>query len=169
MSLKRAFLFPLTVFVLLIILFTAVGYLFVRHDAPDYVVVNNQKLFEGFNMSKEMKRVGEREFQYRKASLDSLYRNLQEPALAAEEKKILLEEFTARKDELDQFSQSFASEESAKIWSRIESYTLDFSKENHYSLILGSENKRNVLYASEERDITAALLNYINKKYEGHK
>lgn len=118
-------------------------------------------------MTKEMKRIGEKEFNTRKLVLDSLYTKLQSPTIFQEEKKILLQQFAQEKEEFEQFNQNFATEEYSKIWTRIHGYVNEFSKEKKYQLVLGSDKNGNVLYANEKIDITAELLTYINKKYEG--
>ena len=133
------------------------------------VYVDNNKLFEGFNMTKEMKRVGEKEFNARKKGLDLMYSKLQSQSILEEDKKTIMQQFIRAKEELEQFNQSFATEESSKIWSRIHGYTANFSQENKYQLIIGSQNKQTVLFASENVDVTNELLTYINKKYEGIK
>jgi len=133
------------------------------------VYVDNNKLFENFNMTKELKKSGEREFQFKKAVTDSLYTKLQHPDLSSSDKKIVMQEFLFQKEELERFNQYFAVEQSSKIWARIKSYSSEFAKENKYQLVIGSDNKANVLFADEEIDVTNNLLIYINKKYEGLK
>lgn len=141
----------------------------VLEPSKKIVYVDNVKLFDGFIMTKEMKRVGEKEFNARKNSLDVLYSKLQSQTISEGEKKILMQQFIQGKEELEQFNQSFATEETSKIWSRIDGYTSEFSQENKYQLIIGSQNKQSVLFADENIDVTNELLTYINKKYEGFK
>lgn len=153
----------------LFLIFLVVG-LFLFKDSKTnskIVYVDNNKLFEGFNMTKEMKRVGEKEFNSQKTVLDSLYSKLQSPILSEMEKKVVMQQFIQEKEVLEQFNQNFATEQSSKIWTRINSYTADFSKEKKYQLIISSENKRAILYADETVDVTNELLTYLNKKYEG--
>lgn len=133
----------------------------------EIVYVDTVKLFDGFVMTKEMKRVGEKEFNSRKLVLDNLYSNLQSPTISASEKKELMEQFIQGKEELEQFNQTFAAEQTTKIWSRIKSYTAEFSKDKNYQLVVGSDNKQAVLFADEKIDVTNDLLTYLNKKYEG--
>lgn len=133
----------------------------------DIVYVDNIKLFDGFNMTKEMKKIGETQFNSQKAQIDSLYIKIQKSAPA--EQQTLMKEYITRKESLTQFNQEFAFEESRKIWKRLEGYIGEFSKEKNYSLIVGSEKKQDVLYASDEVDITNELINYVNSKYEGAK
>jgi outer membrane protein len=133
----------------------------------EIVYVDSVKLFDGFVMTKEMKRVGEKEFNSRKLVLDNLYSNLQSPTISASEKKNLMQQFIQGKEELEQFNQAFAAEQTDKIWSRIKSYTSEFSKDKNYQLVIGSDNKQAVLFADEKIDVTNDLLIYLNKKYEG--
>jgi outer membrane protein len=133
------------------------------------VYVDNEKLFDNFNMTKELKRLGEKEFNSKKTITDSLYKKINSSEIPLSEKKVLMQKFMQSKEELEQFNQNFAVEETTKIWSRIHSYTAEFSKENKYQLVIGSQNKQSVLFADENIDVTNKLLIYINKKYEGLK
>lgn len=153
----------------LLISLLAICVIYIYSKNSKIVYVDNDKLFESFNMTKELKNVGEKEFNFKKAMVDSLYTSLQSPTLSSTDKKIVMQQFIQQKEELEQFNQYFASEQSSKIWARIKSYSSEFSKENKYQLIIGSENKINVLYADETIDVTKDLLTYINKKYEGLK
>lgn len=141
---------------------------FIANNSPKIVFVDNVKLFDGFNMTKELKKRGEQEFNSRKKVLDSLYAVLQQEGASEIQKEAITRELIAKKQEFEAFNQQFATEESAKIWSRINGYTSDFSKEKNYDFILGSENKRSVLFAKETVDITNELIIYVNKKYEGN-
>jgi outer membrane protein len=136
---------------------------------PKIVYVDNIKLFDNFNMTKELKKSGEKEFNIKKATVDSLYAKLQYPEIPPSDKKVLMQQFVQQKEELEQFNQYFAAEQSSKIWARIKSYSVEFSNENEYQLIIGSENKINVLFANEDIDVTNNFITYINKKYEGLK
>lgn len=152
---------------LLIVLLT-IFILYKFLDSSEKIVyVDNNILFEEFRMTKEMRKKGEKEFNDKKVYLDSLYLNLQRQDIAQETKEIMTKEFIAKREEFDQFNQSFAVTESEKIWSRIISYSKTFSKENNYKIIVGSNEKRNVLFADESLDVTKKLLDYVNKKYAG--
>lgn len=141
---------------------------FVKSDKK-IVFVNNSRLFDGFNMTKEMKRLGEKEFNFRKSSLDSLYSKLQTPEKSNEEKKLLMNQFIERKQELEKFNDYFSSEQSLKIWSRIHGYVEEFSKEKQYQLVIGADNTKAILFVDKNTDVTDELIVYINKKYEGIK
>lgn len=151
---------------MLCLIFFLIGFTFVKSSSK-IVYVDTVKLFDGFIMTKELKRNGEREFNTRKAMLDSIYSKLQSSSVSQSEKEMLTGQLLQGKEEFDHFNQTFGSNETFRIWSRIRSYTEDFSKENNYKLIIGSENKTTVLYGDENSNITKQLLIYINRKYEG--
>lgn len=164
-SIKQLFFINLS---LLLLLGGFVGYKsFFKKNSVVYA--DNVKLFDGFQMTKEMKRVGEKEFNARKLIVDSLYAETQRADVSEAEKARLVQQFVQNRDQLEQFGQQFASEEAAKIWSRIKSYTETFAAENGYELIVGSDERKTVLYADESVDITPELIHYINTKYEGLK
>jgi outer membrane protein len=154
-----------SILILFILLF--IGYSHFFGSNIKVVYVDNVKLFDGFNMTKEMKRVGEKQFNSRKTALDSLYARLQSPTISEKDKKTLMPQFIQGKQELEQFNQNFANVEVTKIWSRIHDYTAEFSEQNRYKLILGSDSKQSVLFAHDDVNITAELLLFINRKYEG--
>lgn len=153
-------------YVLIVFLTIIIAFQFFRENRT-IVYIDSVKLFEGFSMTKEMKRVGEKEFNSRKALLDNLYSSLQDPSLSVLQKKEMMQQFIQGKEELEHFNQIFASEQTSKIWSRIKSYTNEFSKDHNYKLVVGSDNKQIILFADEKIDVTNDLLVYLNKKYEG--
>lgn len=126
--------------------------------------VDNVKLFDGFSMTKQMKSIGEKEFNKKKKEVDSLYIIVQN---AASSNKSTTEIFIKKREDLEKFNQEYAINEVEKIWSRINVYSNEFSEQKGYTIVIGSDNKRNVLYASKKIDITNDLLAYMNNKYEG--
>lgn len=133
----------------------------------EIVYVDNNRLFNGFNMTKDLKRTGALQFKVKKATIDSLYFKIQN--IKGIERQYIMKEFITKKEELEKFNQEFAYQESQKIWKRLHSYIDEFSGLNSYQLIIGSENEQTVLHASSKLDKTNDLINYVNLKYEGAK
>ncbi|WP_281635412.1 OmpH family outer membrane protein [Flavobacterium marginilacus] len=159
----------LTIFIVLTIIFNTFSALKFFEQNKKIVYVDNLKIFEKFNMTIEMKKIGDKEFNIQKLRIDSLFSKVQSPLISNDDKELTMQQLIQAKDELEKFNKKFAYEESSKIWIRIKSYSSEFAKENGYNLIIGSENKTNILFADEEIDVTTDLLTYINKKYEGLK
>ena len=53
------------------------------------------------------------------------------------------------------------------ILKQINQYTLEYGKEHGYDYIFGASGNGSLMYATDAKDITKEVLNYINKKYEG--
>ncbi len=137
-------------------------------NSEKIVYVDNQKLFDNFQMTKDLKKIGEVEFNSKKKEIDSLYLRVQ-GNLSESEKESLMKLLISKREEFDYFNQTYASSEAMKIWNRIDSYVLKFSEEKEYKIIIGANSKRDVLYVDKKIDITQELTEYINKKYEGFK
>ncbi|MFK7048442.1 OmpH family outer membrane protein [Flavobacterium columnare] len=134
--------------------------------SPDVVCVDNAKLFEGFNMTKEMKKAGEHEFRTQKAVLDSLYAKINTPG--NENNQNLNKEFILKRNEFEQASQAFVMQESAKIWKRLQEYVQEYAVQKNYQIVIGSTEQQQIIYANSKADITLDLIQFSNQKYEGN-
>jgi outer membrane protein len=159
----------LHIFNIILILFLTLFFVKDRFfNSEKIVYVDNQKLFDNFQMTKDLKKIGEVEFNSKKKEIDSLYLRVQ-GNLSESEKESLMKLLISKREEFDYFNQTYASSEAMKIWNRIDSYVLKFSEEKEYKIIIGANSKRDVLYVDKKIDITQELTEYINKKYEGFK
>lgn len=134
-------------------------------ENSEVVYVDNVKLFEAFNMTKEMKKKGETIFQAQKIRLDSIYSILNKSSQINNEE--LKNKFILEKNAFEETSQQYALQESDKIWVRLNDYIKDYSSTKGYKIILGSTNQQQVLFAAPEIDITNELITFVNKRYEG--
>lgn len=129
------------------------------------VYVDNIKLFEAFNMTKEMKKRGEVQFLSQKNRLDSMYKSIIK--LPIDKQESMSKQFVLERNELEQITQQFAIQESEKIWKRLNEYIKEYSSNKSYKIVLGSTNQQQVLYADSDADITNDLITFVNKRYEG--
>lgn len=54
-----------------------------------------------------------------------------------------------------------------QIWKQINEYVEQFGSTSGYDLILGIKGEGNVMYGTQELNVTEEVLNYINRKYAG--
>lgn len=154
-------------FINFIVSFVLIVYLLISHNKPAQVVVaDNQKVFDGFKMTIEAKREGEKIFNQNKKVLDSIYARLQDPSTPASEKQQLTEQVVAGREQLQDFNENYAAQQSDKAWSRITSYMAEFAREKGYEIVVG-KGTSNVLYAEDSKDVTHELIAFLNQKYEG--
>ncbi|WP_298892446.1 OmpH family outer membrane protein [uncultured Psychroserpens sp.] len=126
--------------------------------------VNNVKLFNEFQMTKEMRAIGERQMQEKSKTLDDLVSNYQsiEDKTSETAKNIQNKIITLNK-ELQEFQQGYFNSVNEKITDRLDAYLKEFGKAKDLKLILGS----NILYAKDAIDITDEALLYVNERYSG--
>ena len=68
---------------------------------------------------------------------------------------------------VDQQSQELQEQDgelTGAVMNQVHGYTKEFAKEKGYDFILG-QKEDNVLFGKEEADVTEALIEYLNKKY----
>jgi|SRR6218665_2317388 len=151
---------------LLIISISAILFIYSQKYNPTIAYVDSGKLFTDFNMTKELRKSGEKEIKNQERKLDSLQIVLTNTADQAS-KSLLIQQIIKQRQEIDEFHLSFSQQNSEKIWSRISLYTKEFAESNKFEMIIGADGNQQVLYCSKEKDVTLLLLSFINKKYEG--
>lgn len=161
---SKSFFFSIVVLSIIIAMMVV---FFVKINSIDKVVyVDNEKLFNDFKMTKELKHIGEKTLLLQKTQIDSL-KVLLSTKISEDEKSLLLKQIISKQQLMDEYEQTFIRDNSKKIWERISSYSKDFAEKNDYKLIIGSQFKSDIIYGSTDIDVTEMMLDFINKKYEG--
>lgn len=149
---------------LLTALFGLLIYLYTTRTKIAYV--DGKKIFSEFRMTSELKSMGQKELKIKMGIVDSLTTMIklsQKPEVRDD----LMNKLIEAQQALSDFETSYTSENSKKIWDRINLYSTDFAEKEGYDLILNSYNDYSLLGGKKQNDITAVLLDFINKKYEG--
>lgn len=74
--------------------------------------------------------------------------------------QVLNSEFTQQYEQQDQEYQTM-------VWKQINQYIQEYGKENGYDYIYGANGNGTMMYASNQKNITTNILQYINQRYEG--
>jgi outer membrane protein len=151
---------------LLLLLLFFVGYFYVKSSKKTIVYVDNVALFNGFQMTKELKGEGEKILSKKKQTLDSLQLQLSFK-IAETDKGMVINKIIQQQQEVQKFENEYIQNNSEKIWKRISVYSKEFAEKNDYVLIIGSQYKGDVIYGNNTINVTNEMLNFINKKYEG--
>ncbi len=157
------------VILLLIVVFLIVSHL-KSNKKEEVVYINNIELFNGFNMTKDMKSFGNNEVKKRTTELESLYTKFN--ALTEKEKKekssaSLQQQIAIKSKELQEFKEKHGLELNQKIWLRLNTYIKEYAESNNLKVVLGSNGSGSLMFAEESIDFTNKILHYSNKKYEG--
>lgn len=144
---------------------------------PHIAIVDNQRLFDSF----EMKTAYEAELQemenLQKQVLDSLefeVRSLQvkgkneiDPEQTQERQHALVQEYNRRRELFRENMNRVTGQFDQNIWKQIESYMKDFAREKGYDYVLGKSAYDDIYAFPAESDVTDAAIEYINTHYTG--
>lgn len=159
----------------------AVGILY--SNQPKVAYVNLGKVYNDFEMKKELEKKITTVQDFRKKTLDSLElslnimsRTLQNFDKTGNKKGIeermpefqmRREEYFAKQKSFEEDNQAMTTQYTEQIWKQINQYVKDYGKEKGYTYVLGADGTGAVMYAEEKNEVTEEVLAYINQKYKG--
>ncbi len=158
----------------LILLAAAVVVLFYTtfrsHKKLGYIAT--AKVFDEFSLKKEMENDLKKVQTSRQAYLDSLKLIVQTLAGgAAKDNDSKISEYKKmyliKEEQFNQENESVLRSYNDKVWKQLNQYVEDFGKENGYDYLFGTSGQGNLMYAAEGDNVTDAVIDYINKKYNG--
>ena len=123
--------------------------------------VLNQKVFEGFKGTKELKTRLQTLKSRNAAHLDSLFQYVKNDTRSE-----VLEKYEETRQQLLFKEQQLSDQYTEELWSHINKYVRAFGKEKHYDFIFGASGNGNLMYADESVDLTEEVIKYVNKKYD---
>ena len=168
MNYKNVFYITIVHTIILLVLAAFIFFKF-SQETEEIVYVDNVRLFNGFNMTKDLNQVNGLKIKKQKKTLDSLYtiytifkENGQTNKLESLEAQLRNED-QALKNMNDQFS----NELSQTVWNRLNAYVSEYSIQHDFKIVLGTQGSGNVMYAKEITDVTDDIISYANSSYEG--
>ncbi|WP_346882333.1 OmpH family outer membrane protein [uncultured Algibacter sp.] len=133
------------------------------------VYVDNIKLFNNFNMTKDIKLVEETKIKKQGKILDSLYaifensKNKEDNAF-----KNLQQQIAYKSKAFQELQDNYSHNLSNNVWARLNSYIKDYALIHNLKVILGTNGNGNVMYGEASINITTKILEFSNRKYEGN-
>lgn len=142
------------------------------------VVIDNVKVFNEFELTKELSEKINANFAVKKQIMDSLEmqvmvlnKEIELNVKPSDEliKKFQLkrEEYLYRKKQFEEEYQAMWNDYNNQIVVQMNKYLTDYGKEKGYNMILGAGGNGNVVYADTLVDVTEEVLVFLNSKYEG--
>jgi outer membrane protein len=157
-----------------VLLFTVIIFLVIHYIKPKQdtiVYVDNIKLFNGFNMTRDIKAMEEATINKQAKILDSLYlrfNELSDKEKARPSAKNLQQQIAIKSKKLQEQQDAYINNLNVNVWKRLNSYIEAYAQAKGYSIILGTSGKGNVMYANQGIDVTSDVLEFSNKNYEGN-
>lgn len=141
-----------------------------------YVKLN--EVFDQFEYTKQLKKEFELVKNARQRKVDSMNFELKVLAQKLETSKdkelvsmfeVKRRDFIYIKEGIIQDNEALTEKYDNQIHKQMQSYLVDFGKENGYDYILGSENLGTVLFAKEKYDVTVEAIAYLNDRFKAKK
>ena len=143
-------------------------YYYTNQNKQEVVYIDSVKLFSGFNMTKDIKKIEEAKINKQGKELDSLYAIFQ--VVTDKETppfKNLQQQIANKSKAFQELQDNYKYTLSNKVWSRLNAYVKEYAQNNSLKIVLGANGYGNVLFGDESLDITDQILEFSNKKYEG--
>jgi outer membrane protein len=155
------------------------GLVYFLNKKDKVAYVNLSKLYNEFEMKKELEAKLMNVQQARKTILDSIGLTLDQMSLKVQNTKDgdpLRIDFERKRQELaykqqdfDQDNQALTEQYTSQIWKQINQYVQDYAKANDYDFIFGGDGSGVLMYGNDKKNITEEVKSYINQQYKGVK
>ena len=166
----------------LLVAATSIGLFAFYNKKEKTAYVDISKLYNDFQLKKELETKLIKVQQARKNMLDSLRLQLEflsgninsDRTITGDAKQKQVQEFESRKMHYYQMEKSFSednekfsSEYKEQILIQFNPYVNNYGKENGYEFIYGTDGTGAVMYASESKNITDKVVKYVDEQYKG--
>lgn len=141
---------------------------YVNEKVNKVVVVDVIKVFNEFNMKKQLEGKVDVELQKYSDHLDSMNALLEIAKMHKDAKRteIIDEEIHFTKQEAQRAYEISNKNINEQVWNRLNPLIDEFGKKNNYRIVIGANGMGTVLYNVDDVDRTADLIKFINDKYE---
>lgn len=157
------------IFCVVFSLFTGTAaYFLAARENQNIGVINAVRLFENYNMTKELEAAAKNDLQTLGKQMDSV-RNELKVAHATNNAQLeqrLLRSYEHFKSSLDEKYSQSNHEINEQVWKRLNEAIEEFGKKKKLHLIIGANGMGAVLYNDAYYDMTEEAITYVNRKYE---
>lgn len=166
---------------LFLALVTVTGRLWISAERVNIVYVDNQRLFDGFQMKKELEQQLISTKGQGTGIADSLKIELMGmessySSIAKEKQELFQKEFMAKRNQWLSLTQQIEAADkelestfTSQIWNQLNQYVQDYGEQENIDMIIGANGDGSLMYSKNDMDITDELITYINKRYDGKK
>jgi outer membrane protein len=172
---KRIF----NIVIVIAILALGAGLISMNCKAPKTAYVEISKIYNEFQLKKELETSYDKTLSARKSLMDSVelhLRSLYAQVESGNREKQLLQEFEFKKQDYVSMQQKFEEDNTIlkqqyneQIMKQLNEYVTAYGKEQEYTYILGAEGSGTIMFADEAQNVTTEVIKYINEKYKGIK
>lgn len=132
--------------------------------------VDTQAVYDQFLLKKEFEKQYKGLVNMHKKYLDSLLFDYQLAEKQNAQVAVLdlkKENYLQKKQEMESVEEEMNTKLSNQTWTQINQYIKDYGVKNNYDFIFGASGNGNIMYASESKNITNDVIEFINNRYQG--
>lgn len=155
---------------------SALALTFSNNTGTRQIYIDTGRVYQGFDLSKQLNKEMEAVLKARKNISDSLYAQLRQRTEALKlkakpsaeeinEVKQLEENLYNKQQEFEKNNQEMNTDYNSRIWNRLNQYVSDYGKQKGCNFILGATGEGTIMYADKSLDATDELINYVNNRY----
>ena len=143
-------------------------FILLKKGHQEVCVVDTIKLFDAFDMKKELEARDRKKLQEMGHKVDSIDNLLKTALVVKNEPEILRLGIVAKsvKAELDAFYTQSNHDINEQVWKRLNPYLTEFGKKMNVHIIIGANGMGTVLYNEASYDVTDEVIKFVNRKYE---
>lgn len=137
-------------------------------DNKRIAVVDAIKLFNSYDMKKELENQAKGKLEMASKQLDSISNKLQ-LAQAEKNKDEMTKLYSTYAFMKQRFQEQYAKSNqdiNEQVWKRLNAAVDDYGKKKGFHLIIGANGMGSVLYNDDYYDMTSDVIKYVNKRYE---
>lgn len=149
-------------------------------NKPKVALIEIQKVYDSFELKKELEKKFKNTQSQRKKIIDSLEldlkllysslntdggKNVERTETFNLKKNYYLQKKQMNEEDNLALSQQYDKE----ILTQLNQYVKDYGKLNKYTYIFGTDGNGSIMYANEKEDISDQIILYINERYKGVK
>lgn len=162
---------------LIVLLSFVVG--MVYSNTPKMAFINLQKLYDQFELKKEMEKKLTTVQTARKNTLDSLefrlnalsdsmkYADSKEQQKIRQQFEMQRKEYLYKDKSYTEDNENMVAQYDEQVWGQLNQYITEFGEKNNYTMVLGGDGSGSVMYAQSSLDITEKVASYVNERYKG--
>jgi len=146
----------------------SVFYWMAERQHKKIAVVDAVKLFDQFNMKKEMEAREKTKLELLNKRVDSITTELQLAKASQNEDAIKRLSYTYNyiKGSMENEFKQSNRDINEQVWKRLNPALDEYGRKHNLHLIIGANGMGSVLYNDEYYDLTSELIKFVNKKYE---
>lgn len=148
-----------------------------QSTATRIAYIDNVRLFDEFILKEELSRDLSKKEAIWKSQLDSmriqinlLGRKIESEKAgkeAVEQFEFIRQQYLVKEEQYKADNEKTAAQFNQQIWKQLNNYVKEFAKNYNYDVVLGTSGEGNLMYASEEYDVTTLAVDFVNQRYKG--